>query len=80
VRDFAQRYGAVKVAEGAAGLMGATRNIAELQERMEHMRQMLETARRSSATGWTVAYFKREHQLAVEAYQLRVADYQRTGR
>jgi hypothetical protein len=35
------------------------------------MRQLLQTAKRSSVSGWTVAHFKREHQLAVEAYQLR---------
>jgi hypothetical protein len=60
--------------------MDTTRNIAELQERMEEARQLLETAKRSSVSGWTVAHFKRQHQLAIEAYQLRVADYQRTGR
>jgi hypothetical protein len=60
--------------------MDATRNITILQERMEHMRQLLETAKRSSVSGWTVAHFKRQHQLAVAAYQLRVADYERTGR
>jgi hypothetical protein len=60
--------------------MNAARNIAELQEHMEYMRQLLETAKRSSVSGWTVAHFKREHQLAVEAYQLRMADYLRTGR
>jgi hypothetical protein len=41
---------------------------------------LYETAKRSSVSGWTVAHFKRQHQLAVEAYQLRVADYRRTGR
>jgi hypothetical protein len=60
--------------------MDATRNITILQERMEYMRQLHETAKRSSVSGWTVAHFKREHQLAVDAYQLRMADYKRTGR
>jgi hypothetical protein len=60
--------------------MEPTKNIAELQERMEEARQLLETAKHLNVNGWTVAHFKRQHQLAVEAYQLRVADYQRTGR
>jgi hypothetical protein len=60
--------------------MNATRNIAELQERMEEARQLLEMIRRSSYARWTVEYFERQHQLAVEAYQRRVADYQRVGR
>jgi hypothetical protein len=60
--------------------MDATKNIAELQERMEEARQLVKTVRSIRPSRWTVAHFEHQYQLAVEAYRLRVADYQRTGR
>jgi hypothetical protein len=66
--------------------MNATKNIIELrtrvklQKRIEEARQLLETARHSSVSGWTVAYFERQYQSAFEAYKRHVTNFERTGR